>query len=158
MKSKKVVVLGHYGVGKTSLIRRFVEDSFSEDYKVTIGVHILKKTININEDTINLILWDTEGTDEIEEIRKAYLMGTHHFVLMCDITRPETYKNIDQQITYLQDNFGNTPITKVGNKSDLLPKGSIGDKKKELSFLDSIVSAKEGNNVQRLFEKIAKHN
>lgn len=156
MISKKVVIVGHFGVGKTSLIRRFVEDVFSEDYKVTIGVHILKKSVSVNEQEVNLILWDTEGTDDIEEIRKAYLLGTHGFIFMCDVTRKSTYQNIESQTNYLKTNFNNVPILCVGNKSDLLPKGSIGDKKEELDFLDMIVSAKEGNNVQRLFEKIAK--
>ncbi|MGJ8683294.1 MAG: Rab family GTPase [Nonlabens sp.] len=156
MVSKKIVIVGHFGVGKTSLIRRFVEDVFSEDYKVTIGVHILKKTVEVNEKEINLILWDTEGTDNIEDIRKAYLLGTHGFIFVCDLTRPVTYSNIESQTEYLQTNFNNVPILSIGNKSDLLPKGSISDKKEELSFLDMLVSAKEGNNVQRLFEKIAK--
>ncbi len=156
MVSKKIVIVGHFGVGKTSLIRRFVEDIFSEDYKVTIGVHILKKTVEINDKEINLILWDTEGTDDIEEIRKAYLLGTHGFIFVCDLSRPITYKNIESQIDYLKTNFNNVPILSIGNKSDLLPKGSISGKKEEMSFLDMLVSAKEGNNVQRLFEKMAK--
>lgn len=156
MISKKIVIVGHFGVGKTSLIRRFVEDVFSEDYKVTIGVHILKKTLTVNEEEINLILWDTEGTDEIEEIRKAYLLGTHGFIFVCDVTRPVTYENIEAQINYLQTNFNQVPVLSIGNKSDLLPKGSISEKKEELEFLDMLVSAKEGNNVPRLFEKIAK--
>jgi len=156
MVSKKIVIVGHFGVGKTSLIRRFVEDVFSEDYKVTIGVHILKKTLTINNQEISLILWDTEGTDDIEEIRKAYLLGTHGFLFVCDVTRPATYLNIKTQTDYLKNNFNNVPIISIGNKSDLLPKGSISEKKEELDFLDIMVSAKEGNNVQRLFEKMAK--
>lgn len=156
MISKKIVIVGHFGVGKTSLIRRFVEDAFSADYKVTIGVHILKKTVHVNDKEVNLILWDTEGTDDIEEIRKAYLLGTHGFIFVCDVTRPVTYENIESQTNYLKENFNNVPIISIGNKSDLLPKGSISEKKEELAFLDMLVSAKEGNNVQRLFEKIAK--
>lgn len=156
MISKKIVVVGHFGVGKTSLIRRFVEDVFSEDYKVTIGVHILKKTLVVNEQEVNLILWDTEGTDNLEEIRKAYLLGTHGFIFVCDITRPSTYENIAEQKEYLSSNFNKVPILSIGNKSDLLPKGSMSQKKEELDFLDILVSAKEGNNVNRLFEKIAK--
>lgn len=156
MSSKKIVIVGSFGVGKTSLIRRFVDDTFSEDYKVTIGVHILKKTVQLQDHDINLIIWDTEGTDEIEEIRTSYLLGTHGFIYVSDVTRPKTYEKIDEHKQYLSKNFGNVPIYTVGNKSDLLPKGSISQKKEELDFLDILVSAKEGNNVQRLFEKIAK--
>jgi small GTP-binding protein len=156
MTTKKIVVVGHFGVGKTSLIRRFVENAFSEDYKVTIGVHIMKKVVPLKKKDITLILWDTEGTDNLEDIRKSYLIGTHGFIMVCDITRPVTFKNLDQHKRYLESNFPNTPIFTVGNKSDLLPKGTIGDKKEELKFLEILVSAKEGNNVQRLFEKVAK--
>ncbi len=156
MVSKKIVVVGHFGVGKTSLIRRFVEDSFSDDYKVTIGVHILKKTLNVNDQDVSLILWDTEGTDDIEEIRKAYLMGTHGFVLVCDLTREATYINLESQKKYLEENFPKTPILSIGNKTDLLPKGSIADAKDQFDYLDALVSAKEGNNVLRAFEKLTK--
>jgi len=70
--SKKIVVLGHFGVGKTSLIRRFVEDSFSSDYKVSIGVHITKKVVEISvEKQVSLILWDLEGTDDLSKIRTS---------------------------------------------------------------------------------------
>ncbi|WP_124978751.1 Rab family GTPase [Nonlabens xiamenensis] len=156
MVAKKIVIVGSFGVGKTSLIRRFVEEEFSEEYKVTIGVHILKKTVELKDETVNLIIWDTEGTDEVENIRKAYLLGTHGFVYVCDLTRPKTYEHIEEHKIYLRKNFGNIPIICVGNKSDLLPKGSIAEKKEELFFLDILVSAKEGNNVARLFEKMAK--
>jgi 50S ribosomal subunit-associated GTPase HflX len=72
------------------------------------------------------------------------------------VTRPRTYENIGAHKDYLIKNFGNIPILTVGNKSDLLIKGSIAQKKEELDFLDMLVSAKEGNNIQRLFEKMAK--
>lgn len=65
--SKKVVLIGHFGVGKSSLIRRFVENTFTEDYKVTIGVHILKKDVILPETNkdITLVIWDLEGNDDI---------------------------------------------------------------------------------------------
>ncbi|MEO9952565.1 Rab family GTPase [Nonlabens sp.] len=156
MTSKKIVIVGSFGVGKTSLIRRFVDETFSEDYKVTIGVHILKKTVEIQENIVNLIIWDTEGTDDIEEIRKAYLLGTHGFIYVTDITRPKTYENLAAHKIYLNEQFGNVPIIAVGNKTDLLAKGSIAQMKEEMDFLDLLISAKEGNNVQRLFERMAK--
>ena len=81
--SKKIVVLGHFGVGKTSLIRRFVEDSFSDNYKVSIGVHITKKVVEISvENKVSLILWDLEGTDDLKTIRDSYLLGTHGVVFV----------------------------------------------------------------------------
>lgn len=156
MISKKIVIAGHFGVGKTSLIKRFVEDVFMDDYKVTIGVHILKKSVEVYEQEVNLIIWDTEGSESITELRPAYLLGAHAFIYVCDLTRPKTYENLKEQLNILAVNYKNSPVLAVGNKSDLLPKGTIQEVKDSLPFLDVFTSAKEGSNVQRLFEKIAK--
>jgi len=153
---KKIVVLGLFGVGKTSLLKRYVDDTFSEYYQVTIGVHILKKTVQIKEDTIKLILWDTEGTEDVQEIRQTYFSGAHGFIYVCDVTRPKSTINLEKNIHYLRSNYKNIPLLVAANKSDLLPVGTIMDKKKEMPFIDVMVSAKEGSNVNRLFEKMAK--
>lgn len=89
--SKKVTIIGPFGVGKTSLFRRYIDDAFSEDYKSTLGVQIQKKVISLPNDVeISLILWDTEGHMEISEGRSAYLMGSHAFVYVFDLTRIDT--------------------------------------------------------------------
>ena len=95
--SKKIVLIGHFGVGKSSLIRRFVEDTFTEDYKVTIGVHILKKEVSIpkSDKDITLVIWDLEGNDDITNTRPSYLIGTNGFLYVFDMTRPATYQNKD---------------------------------------------------------------
>ena len=69
--SKKVVLVGHFGVGKSSLVRRFVQNTFSDNYIVTIGVHILKKEIRIEEQNLTLIIWDIEGKDDIKKVRPS---------------------------------------------------------------------------------------
>lgn len=156
MISKKIVIVGHFGVGKTSLIKRFVEDVFLDDYKVTIGVHILKKTVAVQENEVNLIIWDTEGAESVNDLRPAYLIGTHGFIYVCDVTRPKTYENLKEQVELLATVYKDVPVLTVGNKTDMLPKGSIQEAKETMPFLDVLTSAKEGSNVQRLFEKIAK--
>jgi small GTP-binding protein len=156
MITKKIVIVGHFGVGKTSLIKRFVEDVFTNDYKVTIGVHILKKTVQTQDNEINLIIWDTEGAESVKELLPAYLLGTHGFIFVCDVTRPKTYENLEEQLELLAGFNKHAPVLTVGNKSDLLPKGTIQEAKESLPFLDVLTSAKDGNNVQRLFEKMAK--
>ena len=109
--SKKIVLIGHFGVGKTSLIRRFVENTFSEDYKVTIGVHISKKTINIPAgELISLIIWDLEGQDDIKKTRPSYLLGTNGFIYVFDLSRPATFENLNSELTFLKENFPNTPV------------------------------------------------
>ncbi|AZQ43482.1 Rab family GTPase [Nonlabens ponticola] len=156
MKTKKIVVLGLFGVGKTSLLRKYVEGLFSEDYKVTIGVHILKKTVVINDEEIKLILWDTEGTENIDQIRNSYLKGAHGFIYVGDVTRPNSYARVKEDKEYLEKEFDNVPILVALNKTDLLTPGTIKQKAAELDFADFMVSAKEDSNVNRLFEKMAK--
>jgi len=153
---KKIVVLGLFGVGKTSLLKKYVDGIFSEEYQVTIGVHILKKTVEIQGQSVKLILWDTEGTENIDEIRKTYFTGAHGFIYVFDISRPKSYLNVTSDIDFLKSEYQGIPIVVAANKSDLLPAGTITEKKKEMPLVDVMVSAKEGSNVNRLFEKMAK--
>ena len=156
--SKKIVLLGHFGVGKSSLIRRFVENIFTEDYKVTIGVHISKKTIEISkgEHTVTLIIWDLEGHDDIKKTRSSYLLGTHGFIYVFDLSRPTTFENLNSEVAFLKDNYIDTPIKVVGNKLDLVNKAYL--KQYEDVFkplVDFFTSAKSGSKVESLFSKLA---
>ncbi len=155
--SKKIVLIGHFGVGKTSLIRRFVENTFSEDYKVTIGVHISKKTINIPEgELISLIIWDLEGQDDIKKTRPSYLLGTNGFIYVFDLSRPVTFENLNSELTFLKENFPSTPIKVVGNKMDLVNKIYLQEHSTILEpFVDYFVSAKTGSRVEKLFSKLS---
>lgn len=155
-KSKKVVVLGHFGVGKTSLIRRFVTNSFSDNYKVTIGVHITKKVVEISDDRISLILWDLEGTDDLASIRDAYLLGTHGLVFVFDVTRPSTFEHLNTDLDIVRAKVPNTPLLIVGNKSDLVEIAELELLFKENSLsVDFVTSAKTGKTVDDLFVKMA---
>jgi len=153
---RKVVLLGHFGVGKTSLLRRFVDEAFSEDYLVTVGVHVKKKDVTVNGQEISLIIWDIEGNTSIDKARNSYLIGTQGFIYVFDITRPETYDNLESEIEYLTENHADTPFCLVGNKSDLFT-----DEFSQSFFKDEIykdchfTSAKSGDNVDSLFSDIA---
>ena len=156
-KSKKIVILGHFGVGKTSLIRRFVEDSFSDKYKVTIGVHITKKVVELSADeTISLIIWDLEGTDEVQLIRDAYLLGTHGVVFVFDVSRPSTFQNINEDLKIVAEKTPNTPLIVVGNKIDLVInnelQGLLIENNIEANYL---TSAKTGDSVNEMFTYLA---
>ncbi len=156
-KAKKIVLIGHFGVGKTSLIRRFVENTFTKDYKVTIGVHISKKEVEITDEaSITLVIWDLEGLDDISKIRTSYLLGTHGFIYVFDLSRPATYENLDTELQYLKNNYPNVPTKVVGNKMDLVNKAFI--KQNSAIFdphVDFFVSAKLGSRVETLFSKLA---
>lgn len=156
--SKKVVILGHFGVGKTSLIRRFVEDSFSDNYKVSIGVHITKKTIEFSvEDSVTLILWDLEGTDDITQIRESYLLGSHGIIFVFDVSRPSTFQSLGKDLIALKTKTKQVPIKIVGNKTDLVDIKELSQllEEKEINF-DYLTSAKTGDQVNHLFEQLAK--
>ena len=73
---KKICMLGGYSVGKTSLVKRFVDSVFSETYLTTVGVKIDKKTVDLGERAVNLILWDVAGEDDVSTVRMSYLSGT----------------------------------------------------------------------------------
>ncbi|WP_298417221.1 Rab family GTPase [uncultured Kordia sp.] len=156
--SKKIILLGHFGVGKSSLIRQFVENTFTSDYKVTIGVHILKKEVEIAPDeTVSLIIWDLEGYDDIKKTRASYLLGTHGFIYVFDITRPATFENLENDIEYLTNQYTNTPLKVVGNKADLVTKTYLKENKDTFGIKpDYFTSAKTGDKVDDLFTTLAK--
>lgn len=155
--SRKIVLLGHFGVGKTSLIRRFVENFFSDNYKVTIGVHITKKVVEIKPDeTISLIIWDLEGTDDVQTIREAYLLGTHGMVYVFDVSRPSTFQDIHQDLNFVRTKLPQVPLLVVGNKTDLVIEGELKSLLKENSIpFDYLTSAKTGGMVDELFLQLA---
>ena len=153
--SKKVVLVGHFGVGKSSLIRRFVQNEFSDDYLVTIGVHILKKTVSINNEETTIIIWDIEGKEDIQKVRSSYLMGSSGFIYVIDPTRIHTNQNLNDELKFISKNYAKIPIITVANKLDLI---NIEEFKKALiekdMKIDFFTSAKNGNNVEEIFKSL----
>src|ERR1700730_12681088 len=90
MVQKKICMLGGFSVGKTSLVKRFVQSVFSESYLTTVGVKIDKKTVTLGDRMVHLILWDLAGEDDMSSLRMSYLRGSAGYVLVADGTRPAT--------------------------------------------------------------------
>ncbi len=155
--SKKIALVGSFGVGKTSLFRRFIDNEFSTDYKSTLGVQIQKKVISMDNGTeLTMILWDTEGHQNIEEGRSSYLLGSHAFVYVFDITRIDTYKDINTQLDFLKKNYPNAVIKVIGNKVDAALKKKVAEALDEHKVTyDYLTSAKTGECVEELFADIA---
>ncbi|NNM23739.1 MAG: GTP-binding protein [Flavobacteriaceae bacterium] len=154
--AKKVVLLGHFGVGKTSLLRRYVDEAFSEEYLVTVGVHVKKKDVLVDGNEMSLIIWDIEGNTSIDKARNSYLLGTHGFIYVFDITRPESYESIQGELDYLEKHFKGVPVCKVGNKADLFTQEFSESFFKDEPFNGCIfTSAKTGDKVNELFAEIA---
>lgn len=162
--STKVVVCGDYKVGKTSLIRRFVEDKFQDDYLSTIGVDITKKSLQIAEDlAVNFLLWDIAGQSSTQMLpyRKRFYSGANCALLVYDKTRPETLENTKKWLKDIQSSVGRViPIVLVGNKNDLVydEKVSTAVAKQfaeDLGFHFIETSAKTGENVTDAFRYLA---
>ena len=153
--SKKIILAGHFGVGKSSLVSRFVNNFFSEEYKVTIGVQILKKEIEIEKTKFNFIIWDIEGKSTLQEMRTSYLIGTQAFVYVVDPLRESTFTNLKEDLEYITVNYPKAFTIVVSNKSDLISKKELDIlfKEKDLK-IDFYASAKTGENVENIFEKL----
>ena len=154
--SKKIVLLGHFGVGKSSLLRRFVENTFSDNYVVTIGVHIMKREVTVSDGKITLIIWDVEGTDDFTKYRSSYLMGASSFIYIFDASRSVTYSDLKFNLEHLDDKYPHVPVHIIGNKVDLVDKNEILQALKAQDIGHSYLSsAKTGENVEQLFKDVA---
>ncbi len=154
---KKIVLLGHFGVGKTSLMRRFIDDTFSEDYKVTLGVQIQKKVVELRSNKkLSLIIWDVEGNTTVKNARLSNMHGSHGFVYVFDATRIDTFNELNEELEFLKENYPKAKIKIIGNKIDLVSTQSLVDilALKEISY-DYLTSAKFGENVNQMFQELA---
>ncbi|WP_334057498.1 Rab family GTPase [Polaribacter sp. P097] len=155
MIAKKVLLVGNFGVGKTSLIRRFVLNEFSEDYISTIGVRVSTKILNVEEEEMKLLIWDVAGTSDDEKIPKAYFLGASAAMYVFDLNREETYINVDAKIQELKEISGLDTILLVGNKKDLLSEERIEEIRATCPLpINAITSAKDNDSVEEAFREI----
>jgi len=158
--SFKLIVIGPAAVGKSSLIRRFVENEFSLHYKFTIGVDFMTKTVDYETGkAAKLTLWDIGGQERFKVLRRSFYEGTNGALVVFDLSRANTFEKMKEWISdarqAIEKNF---PVIIIGNKSDLIPEiGEIIDRNEPLQFAqkeDSIyieTSAKTGDNVDKAF-------
>ena len=124
---KKICMLGGFSVGKTSLVKRYVQSVFSETYLTTVGVKIDKKTVDLSDRIVNLILWDLAGEDDINSLRMTNLRGAAGYVLVADGTRPSTLDVALSLHKRVEADFGPLPFVLLLNKSDLKEQWAISD-------------------------------
>ncbi|SNT34319.1 small GTP-binding protein domain-containing protein [Ekhidna lutea] len=153
---KKVVIAGHFGVGKTSLVSRFVHQKFSDQYLTTIGVKIDKKVIELEGATVKMMLWDIAGESSAMKIPKKYLAGAHGLFYVFDLSREETYRNLDTDLFELNKSLNGNPAIVLGNKSDLVEETFIEKLHSSIATDFKITSAKSGENVEEAFLQLAK--
>jgi small GTP-binding protein len=160
MFQKKVCILGGFGVGKTSLVRRYVESIFSDAYLTTIGVKIEKKIVNAGATDVALILWDIAGEDEATTIRASYLRGAAGYFLVVDVTRGETLEVAKSIQSRVISEIGPVPFLFLFNKADLkedweIPEQSLVDLQ-DAGYGVLRTSAKTGDGVEEAFQELAK--
>lgn len=157
----KIVILGEPSVGKTSLVKAFVEKTFREDYLPTIGVSILIKRLSLDIEgktvDFSLSLWDIAGQKKFHQMRATYFSGAKGAFIVGDLTRPDTFEKLDEWYDDLKKHVpGDIPVVLLANKSDL-------DSATDQALLDQIVkktkaveqlktSAKIGDNVKKSFQ------
>ncbi|KAL7335907.1 GTPase Ryh1, variant 2 [Mucor circinelloides] len=160
LKKFKLVFLGEQSVGKTSLITRFMYDTFDNTYQATIGIDFLSKTMYLDDRTIRLQLWDTAGQERFRSLIPSYIRDSSVCVVVYDITNRNSFLNTSKWIDDVRAERGtDVIIVLVGNKTDLNDKRQVtvdeGEKKaKEYNIMFIETSAKAGYNVKALFRKI----
>lgn len=160
MIQKKICLLGASSVGKTSLIRQFVDGIFNERYLTTIGVKVDKKLVEHNGEQIQFILWDIEGNDRYNLFQERYLRGAAAYIIVVDQTRMSSFLD-GMTVQELAKNAVDCPSVLAINKSDLtknwpMPEEDLQEKIQSFDFCFN-TSAKTGDNVELMFEQLAKH-
>lgn len=116
----KVVIVGDSGVGKTNLIHRFITNTFQIDSKATVGVEFMSKSFLINNTVFKIEVWDTAGQERYKAITSAYYKGANGALVVYDMTREETFQNVDKWIAELKEKgSSNICLMLIGNKADL---------------------------------------
>ncbi len=127
MISKKMCMLGSFSVGKTSLVQQYTYSVFSDRYLSTVGVKISKKVVDIDNQKLNLILWDIEGQDDYSSITSVYLRGCMGALLVVDGTRRETLDIALSLRQTMLDLLGPIPHLLLINKADIADTWEISD-------------------------------
>ena len=153
MIRKKILLLGDFSVGKTSLIRRYIDNTFDDRYLTTIGVKISKKGITVRQQECELILWDIEGSTPLKTIPANYMQGASGAIFVAACNRDESIQNLEGHIKQFLSINPKAPYVIAYNKSDLLTPEQAERFPLEANAL--LTSARDGKNVNRLFQNLA---
>jgi len=162
----KMCLIGDVGVGKTSLIRRYVLDVFDDKYIATIGTKVTKKDIRVknpksgSEEDITLLIWDIMGQPSFREVlREAYFYGAQGAIAVCDVTSKESLTELRYWIKAMSATTGRVPIVFLGNKCDLKDEARVTIEELEMfskkhEGAAMLTSARTGYNVEQAFGQL----
>ncbi|XP_046841209.1 ras-related protein Rab-35-like [Xenia sp. Carnegie-2017] len=157
----KLLIIGDSGVGKSSLLLRFADNTFTGTYITTIGVDFKIRTIEINGEKIKLQIWDTAGQERFRTITSTYYRGTHGVIVVYDVTSAETFVNVKRWLHEIEQNCDDVARVLVGNKNDC-PEKKVVITEDATNFSQQIgikmfeTSAKDNINVEAVFTEITK--
>ncbi|EDO40167.1 predicted protein [Nematostella vectensis] len=157
----KLLLIGDSGVGKSCLLLRFADDTYTESYISTIGVDFKIRTIELDGKTIKLQIWDTAGQERFRTITSSYYRGAHGIIVVYDVTDQESFNNVKQWLQEI-DRYACENVNKllVGNKCDLTTK-KVVDFTTAKEYAESLgvpfleTSAKNATNVEQAFMTMA---
>ena len=161
-KSYKVLLLGNSSVGKTCILIRFSEDTFNDNYEVTIGLNYRIKTITLDNTPIKMQIWDTSGEEKFKAIAKNFYRGAHGVLLIYDICQKSSFLDVKGWIEQIIENTDNDDIVMIlcGNKSDMEKERVISKEEGEnlaknygIPFFEC--SAKNNINIDEIFNTMA---
>lgn len=163
----KICVVGDGGVGKTSMVLRYTENKFKENYMMTIGTNFGMKSIELPErpdDKITLQIWDLAGQDQFQSVRPLFYSGAKVIVYVFDLTRKNSLFNLFKWKAEIDEIVGSIPCILVGNKLDLVNYEQNKADKEEVDFVKTKLnafcyfetSAKAGFNIENAFKESAR--
>ena len=159
MIQKKLCMVGAFGVGKTSLVARYVRSIFSDKYLTTLGVKVDKKVVQVDGQEITLMLWDLAGEDALTQVKSAQLRGSSGYILVADGCRAATLQSAIDLQARVEAELGAVPFTCVVNKADLRESWEVDaaalDHLSGLGWTVLTTSAKSGDGVEELFAELA---
>eukprot|EP00928_Gymnodinium_smaydae_P061460 TRINITY_DN45526_c0_g1_i1.p1 TRINITY_DN45526_c0_g1~~TRINITY_DN45526_c0_g1_i1.p1 ORF type:complete len:215 (+),score=53.79 TRINITY_DN45526_c0_g1_i1:103-747(+) len=161
MNKYKLVFLGEQAVGKTSVITRFMYDTFDNNYQATIGIDFLSKTMYLEDRTVRLQLWDTAGQERFRSLIPSYIRDSSGAIVVYDITNRNSFLNTAKWIEDVRSERGaEVVIFLVGNKTDLADRRQVSteegeEKAKENNVHFIETSAKSGKEIKTLFRQLA---
>jgi len=161
--AKKICLVGDFAVGKTSLIRRFIDREFSDRYLTTIGVKISRKLIELPSMSVQLVIWDLEGHTRFREISASYLQGASGAIVVADASRQDTVEALPNRLHGFLTVNPRSNVAIALNKSDMVEERALqyllqrieplGHHPQAIAVYPT--SAKTGENVDRMFQELA---